>query len=177
MPVTKLDTYLIGLSESKPKDLLKELKDTTVKTLEFMKTQYIQNPEDKEEYKIKHNSILSQGHEFTNKINSLIQLLIIVDESQTNKYKYEECLAYHMGPSKLANLFLEIDINDFTSELKTITECANLKTDTQIDAYKEVVTRKMTLEFADKVNSFNSFINDYILSLIKVIVAIKRTNI
>ncbi len=177
MSVTKLDTYLIGLSESKPKDLLKELKETLQKTLEYMRTQYILNSEDKDEYKVKHNNILSQAHEFANKINSLLHLLIIMDESQTNKYKYEECLAYHMGPNKLANLFLEIDINDFDSELKVITECANLKTDTQIDAYKEVVNRKMTLEFTDKVNSFNSFLNDYILSLIKVIVAIKRTNI
>ena len=113
---------------------------------------------------------------YSNKINSMIHLLMIADKSQTNKYKYEECLLYHMGPSKFANIFLDIHIDDFDTELKTITDCANLKTEAQIEAYKEVVNRKMTLDFVEKVNSFNSFLNDYILSLIKVIVAIKDTN-
>ncbi len=177
MPVIKLDTYLIELSDSKPKDMLKELKDTLVKTLEFMRTQYIVNPTDINEYKTKYSNILSQAHEFANKINSLLHLLLIVDESQTNKYKYEECLGYHMGPNKLANLFLEIGPDEFDSELKTIMDCSNLKTDEQINLYKEISNRKMTMDFSEKVDSFNSFINDYILSLVKVIVATKRTNI
>jgi hypothetical protein len=177
MPVTKLSRYLIELSESKPKDMLKELKDTLSKTLEFMRTQYIVNSTDKDEYKAKYSSILSQAHEFANKINSLLHLLLIVDESQTNKYKYEECILYHMGPNKLANLFLEISPDEFDIELKTIIDCSNLKTEEQISAYKEVSNRKMAMDFSEKVDSFNSFINDYILSLVKVIVSIKRTNI
>ena len=175
MPVTKLDSYLIGLSEGSPKDLLKELKDTLAKTLQYIRTQYIVNSTDKDEYKMKQNNILSEAHEFANKINSLLQLLYIVDESQTNKYKYEECILTQMGPNKLANIFLELNIDSFDSELKAIVDCSNLKTEEQISAYKEVFNRKMTLEFSEKVDSFNSFINDYILSLIKVIVLIKRT--
>ena len=82
-----------------------------------------------------------------------------------------------MGPNKLANLFLEIGPDEFDSELKTIIDCSNLKTDEQINLYKEIANRKMTMDFSEKVDSFNSFINDYILSLVKVIVATKRTNI
>ena len=177
MPVTKLDNYFRGLSVESPNDLLKELKDILPKTFEYMSTQYIENPTDKEEYKMKYDNILSQAHEFANKINSLLQLLHIVDESQTNKFKYEDCMIHHMGPNKLANLFLELNIDSFDSELKAITDCANLKTEEQISAYKEVSNRKMALDFSEKVDSFNSFINDYLLSLAKVIVIIKRTNI
>ena len=54
---------------------------------------------------------------------------------------------------------------EFDSELKAIVDCANLKTEEQISAYKEVFNRKMTLEFSEKVDSFNSFINDYILHI------------
>ncbi len=177
MHVTNLDTYFIKLLDTKPKDLLKEFKDMLQTTLKFMSSQYILNKEDKDEYKAKHFTILSEGYELTNKINSLLHILIIVDESQTNKYKYEECLSYHMSPSKFVNLFLDINPNEFDIELKTIIDTANLKTDAQIDAYKEVVNKKMNYNFIEKVNSFNSFINDYILSLTRVIVAIKKTNI
>lgn len=177
MPVTKLDRYLIGLSEASPNDLLKELKDILRKTVEYMSNQYIVNLTDREEYRIKYDNILSQAHEFANKINSLLHLLLVVDESQTNKYKYEECILIHFGPNKLANLFLDISPDEFDSELKAIVECANLKTEEQISAYKEVLNKKFALDFSEKVDSFNSFINDYILSLIKVIVVIKNTNI
>ena len=177
MPVTKLDNYLRGLLDRSPNDLLKELKDILPKTFEYVSNQYIVNPTDKEEYKMKQNNILSEAHEFANKISSLLHLLYIVDESQTNKYKYDECIIIHVGPNKLANLFLELNIDEFDSELKAIVDCANLKTEEQISAYKEVSNRKMTLDFSEKVDSFNSFINDYLLSLAKVIVIIKRTNI
>ena len=177
MPVIKLNRYLWGLSNGSPNDLLKELKDILPKTFEYMSTQYIENPTDKEEYKIKYENILSRVHEFANKINSLINLLYIGDESQTNKFKYEECILIHMGPNKLANLFLELNIDSFDSELKAIVDCGNLKTEEQISAYKAVLNKKMDLDFSEKVDSFNSFINDYLLSLVKVIVIIKRTNI
>jgi len=128
----------------------------------------------KKKNELKHKILLSEGFRYVKEIDSLLELLIISDESQTNKYKYEQCYSYHMRSAGFANLLLSIENQDFDLELKTIKECAELKNDEQVNEYKEVIRKKLNFGFIDKINSFNSFITDYIICIVKIKTALKN---
>lgn len=168
-----LSLFLIKLQDKKTKELYKILSEYLDEVLVFMTTQYVKNS-DKNEYELKHKNLFTDGYRYVVKINSLLELLIVSDESQTNKYKFEECLTYHMRSAGYATVLLSIDIQDYDLELKSIKECSDLKNEEQINEYKEIIRKKSNYNFLDKINSFNSLINDYILCIVKIKTALKN---
>ena len=100
VPVNKINDFVTNFCDLRPSKQLEELKKNICESLEFFKSCSVVMNDDNEidkldkleNYKNIHENktklILTNGYEYISKIRSMLAILEISDESQTNKYKY-----------------------------------------------------------------------------------------
>ena len=178
MSIPQLNTWILSLNRNE-KELLKDIKDILKSCNEFFVLQYIQDSSNQVEFESKCKIILSQGYDFFFKINSLLEILHIIDESQTNKYRYEESIQFI--PSMLSfmesihDIYIckdDVDIQKYIS-LSMIEK----NTPTLSESFKESSASKKSLLLYEKVNIFNHYINQYLLLIVKITHKLKNTYI
>lgn len=177
MSISNLSDYLSNTNFS-DKYLLEELKLNIKNGLDYFKSMYFEkndNTEDIESFELKLKSVLNKGYEIFFKINSNLEFLHIVDESQTNKFKYEEAQQFSLSLTGFINsiqdLFYnyEIDINKNLD----LAKISNNNSDLQNNYINEVCKQK-ELSILTKINVFNNYINQYILILTKINLIVKK---
>jgi hypothetical protein len=175
--MSNIGEYFIELYKFTPNKLYKELNKLLDETLDFTIKQYIRETgTDKEEYKIKYTILVNEILQYIQKTEAVLELLIISDPSQTNKFSLEECLAYYIRSSSFNNLLVNLNhtIEECDLQQKTIKECSDLKKEEHVNEYVELTEKKLNLILLEKINIFNMFINDYIKSIIKIKTVLKK---
>lgn len=174
MSIPNLSNY-IGTLNCVDKKLLNELKYNIQFGIEYFKSMYIETNTD---FEIKVQSILNKGYEIFFKINTNLEFLHIIDESQTNKYKYEQSIQFTNGLTNFINSIQDLfynhdfDMNKSVDLSKIGENNMHLYTDYQNDFEKQ-----KNVIIKTKINIFNNYINQYILMLTKINLIVKKIEI
>jgi hypothetical protein len=173
--MSNIGKYFIELYKFTPNELYKELNKLLDGSIDFTIKQYI-TEKDKEEYKIKYTIFVNEILQYIQQTEAVLELLIISDPSQTNKFNLEECLTYYIRSSAFNNLLINLNttIEECDLQQKTIKECSDLKKEEHVNEYVELTEKKLNLILLEKINIFNMFINDYIKSIIKIKTVLKK---
>jgi hypothetical protein len=177
--IPNLSTFYRTELSKKPSELVKALNKEVDNSIEFFASQYIENPEDLD---AKYDIFLSQGYLHLNKILSYVEILSVKDQSQSNKFIYEDCYANCIGVTKSVNSFHELKASE-----------KNAKFNRLID-YSKIVSRQhaLNVDLAVKANEYmedilsdirkqnvdiyNNYINQFIMSLVKITVILSQLN-
>lgn len=187
--ISNLSNYLSTLNFS-DKFLMEELKLNIKNGLEYFKSVYFEKNSDLEDFEkledlkdlkdfeLKLKLVLKNGYEIFFKINAILEFLHIIDESQTNKYKYEEANQYCLGLNNFINciqdLFYdyEIDINKNID----LAKIGSNNMDLQNNYFNELYKLK-NISTYKKINVFNNYINQYVFLLTKIHLIVKKISI
>ena len=136
--------------------------------------------EHEHEFESKCRTMITTCSEYFFKIISMLELLHIVGENQTNKFKYEECFGF----TGFMDLFVKTQYNfllePYSQRIQQIQDLSKLgdKTDAEIiSKYKTNVELKQKIICEERVNSLTSMINMYILQLTKISIIVKKINV
>jgi hypothetical protein len=129
-----------------------------------------------EEFELKCTNVLSSGYEYFFKINSMLEILHIIDSSQTNKYKYEESLGFIPNMNTFLNSIHDIYIGKYELDIQKYISQSTIEKNspTLISNYTEAFELKKSMLFIEKTNIFNHLINQYILLFIKISQNLKK---
>jgi len=177
MSIPNLNGYIQKLNCT-DKALLNELRLNIHDGIEYFNSMFVVDIENIEDFESKTKLILNKGYEIFFKINTNLDYLHIIDESQTNKYKYEEAIGISMSLSIFVNSIQDLFYNhsfdiDKNVKLAKITKncpylCENFKND---------VEEQKKLNQKTKINVFNNYINQYIFMLSKINLIIRNIRI
>lgn len=159
-------TFLKSLNKS-PRALLSELKEVITNTIVFLDDRYIS---DISEFKDKIDFTISEGHGFIFKIHSYLQMLLAKDENQSHKFVFEECSATNINMGRFLNSHYELKHKLHAKEIDWLLELSKIKKDSPELA--ELYTQRIDIlreeMYKEHVLIFNSYINDYYLSIMKI---------
>jgi len=163
----------------KPSELVKELNKEIDASIKFFDSQYIENPA---ELDAKYDIFLSQGYMHLNKILSYVEILPFADQSQTNKFIYEDCYANCIGVTKSVNSFHELKASELVAKFNRLVDyskIASIQHDLNIDLtikaneYMEDILADIRKQ---NVDIYNNYINQFIMSLVKITVILSQLN-
>lgn len=191
--ISRIGSYIIEYSDFKPSKQLEELKKIVLYSLDYFRTLYI-NSDDISDYNIieyekiitsRHKSIVTDGYELIVKIQSMLDIIQVTDESQTNKYKYEECSQNLFGSANFLNIFNGIVLDGFKENIEQIIdESKILKLDNNNNEkeimnikIKNLIEKKSNFISNSSMNVFNHYINQIILQLCRIKLIFKNTYI
>ena len=174
MSVPNLSNYIRTLNCS-DKILLNELKSTIQLAIEYFSLMYMENTED---FESKTQSILDKGYEFFFKINTNLEFLHIMDESQTNKYKYEEAIQFMLGLNSFINSIQDLFYN-YSIDMNKNIDLAKINSNNVIlySDYEDNFKMQKNMLTKTKINVFNNYLNQYVLMLSKINLIVKKITI
>lgn len=174
MSIPNLSDYIINLNCT-DKALLAELKSIIQKSIEYFQTAFLTKETLLEP---KCNEILNKGYELLFKINTCLDFLHILDESQTNKYKYEEAMNYSIGLVSFMNSIQELAHGNHDIDIDKalgLSKISNSPMSTDLsELYIKNMEKKRTMADIEKNNILINYINQYILQLFKINLIIKK---
>ena len=188
---SKLDNFIIEFSELKPQKQLEILKLTITNSLDYFKSVYIVVDETNMENNYElfdegYKSIMNIGYEFVTKINSILDILITSDSSQTNKFKYEEAIHILFSSGNYLNIFNDLkegllseNINEYLDRAK-ILEKDKFESEDLIKLQENLVKiyeNKNRFSLNTKINIFNHYLNQLVLQICKIKLIFKNTYI
>lgn len=184
MSVPKLSSYLTRLNFSdKPdkivKTLLADLKQNLKQSIEFFEVNYANATDSYDDslvdFERKCELILSQGYEYFFKINSGLDILHILDLSQTNKYKYEECFAFSFNLSSFINSIHDLYYDKHELNINKALGLAKVNNNEEIkELYVSSTELKRELMLKEKINILNNYINQYVLQIYKISIVVQK---
>lgn len=174
MSVPNTSNY-INKTNYSDKTLLSELKSNIQKSLEFFNSMYVQ---ESHQIDLKIDIVINSGYEFIFKINSNLEFLHILDNSQTNKFKYEEALTCIPALNNFLNCFQDL-INDYNRQIQKSIDLAkiNFQSNDLVEDYINNFQNQQNILTKKRINIFNNYINQYILHLQKVNLIVKNLDI
>ena len=176
MSVPNLSNYIRTLNCS-DKILLNELKSNIQLAIEYFSLMYMENIED---FESKTESILDKGYEFFFKINTNLEFLHIMDESQTNKYKYEEAIQFMLGLNSFINSIQDLFYNysiDMNKNIDLAKISSNSNNVILYSDYEDNFIMQKNILTKTKINVFNNYLNQYVLMLSKINLIVKKITI
>ena len=194
--ISKIDSSVIEYSESNTNQQLQNLKDIVLNSLDYFRTLYI-NLDDNIDNNLnknfmenehiilnKYKLVMTKGYELVIKINSMLEIIQITDTSQTNKYKYEECIHNLSPPANFLNIFngiVEDEYKDLMEEILNESKIHQLEQsrnkDLLIEKINKLIKKKCIFSTNSSINIFNHYINQLVLQLCKIKLILKNTYI
>jgi len=170
-----LTQFTLSLSDKNTKTLFQMLKTELRLTIEYFS--YVINLDiiSKNEFESICIDILTKGYEHFFKIKTLLETLHISDQSQTHKYKYEECFNFAINVTSFINSIHELIVDKNEVDIRKIESMGrfNSSADELVNQYNELTEAKKELIFYQEINVLVSYINQYILSISKINQTIK----
>lgn len=181
----KLDNFIVDFSEKKLKKQLDELKLLIVDSLEYFRKLYINIGENTDDVlEEKHKLVTTEGYIFMLKIHTMLEIIHINDTSQTNKYKYEECIHSLINISNFINMFNGIIDDEFKDQTIQITDKSKIQQmkdgiekNNLIEQINILNNKKNKFNVNCSINIFNHYINELVLQLCKIKLVLKNTHI
>ena len=178
-----LSSFIISLGDKNAKLLLQMLRTEINETIAYFSSNIALNIKNKEELEVICKEIIVKGYDYFFKIKAILEVLHITDQSQTHKYKYEECFSFVININSFIDsihtLFInkyDLDIQKIISIGKINSEITNLSTELS-DKYTCLIESKKELIFYEEINILNSYINQCIFSIFKINQIIKNIEI
>jgi len=184
MSIPRLDDflqYMNTMNEDSVKKAYNDLKQILIEAIDAFTSNYVSD-NDFTTFENSCKNLLSIGYIHLFKINSLLDILIIIDKSQTNKYIYQECLEYKVGPNNFTVIIHDIYVGKYDSEIQqkiALSEIHNnysssseLIEDSKKD-YSDIIQLKKNMILFEKINILNHHINLLILEFVKLNIKIK----
>jgi hypothetical protein len=182
--ISKVDNFILDFSEIKPEKQLEILKSTISSSLDYFKSAYLIAEEtnildNKNLFDEGYKNIIKIGYEYIFKINCALDILCISDESQTNKFKYEEALMILYESSKFLNMFNELNQSIYLENIDQYINVAKiLKNDKSEPENLVQLYRNKDIYFLNiKINIFNHYINQIVLQICKIKLILKNVHI
>lgn len=201
--IVKLNKFIIDISSKKVSAQFDELKKLIDLAITFFNTSYIDTDEHdnsnsndilRAKYFDGYDRMISNGYEHVAKINAILNLLMIADESQTNKFKYEESKNCFINSVEFQNIFNEMGISLFDKQIEKCLDEAKINNnkntannnENTINNNEKIIkvsdinvlhNKRETFELNEKINIFNHYINTIILQLCEVKLILKNTNV
>ena len=174
MSVSNLGDFITSLDTDK-KSLLLLLKNTIAESIVQFKSNYVGLFE-KVDFDRTIQFLISDGYTLYFKTHSLISILMIKDTSQTNKYKYEECIGYMVSASSFLNMIFDLKNPEFETnneEYVNLLKACPDKFDMECD-YRNFIQDRKKMLFNESVNILNNNLNHIILTYTKINLIIKN---
>ena len=175
--IPNLSTFYRTELTAKPSVLVKELNKEVDTSIKFFASQYI---ESKEELDAKYDIFLSEGYAHLNKILSYVEILSVKDDNQSNKFIYEDCYANCIGVTKSVNSFHEMQASERVAKFNRLIDYSKIvstqhKFDLAIKAneYMEDILADIQKQ---NVDIYNNYINQFVMSLVKITVILSKLN-
>ncbi len=189
--ISKLDNFIIEFSELKPHKQLEILKSTIANSLDYFRSIYIVVDETNTNdnlllFNEAYRSVMNIGYEFVAKINSILDILLTSDSSQTNKFKYEEAIHILFSPGNYLNIFNDLKeglsseyINEYLNKLKILEKDKFEQKDfiTLQEGIVKLYEDKNKFSLNTKINIFNHYLNQLVLQISKIKLIFKNTYI
>jgi len=127
-------------------------------------------------------TMVKEGYQFYFKIDAILKTLTYVDSSQTNKFKYEECLEHLISPSNYLNSWsdfktLKNDLDIAKNENLIKLNLNNLNQNFDLigcaEEYSRLIEEKKELLIYERVNIIINNLNQIILNITTVKIIIK----
>ena len=158
--------------DKRPSLLLSEVKAEINTFIQFLETCYVSETDDLRE---KANDIITGGYGHQFKIRAYFETLIIKEDNQSDKIKYEECRDSKTGPSRFINIFGEIKNQIANFEIQQILDKSKIGHNSP-----ELLVELLQLSEKNKkqfiINNtyiYNNIINDIIMMLVNMINILK----
>lgn len=194
VPVDKINEFVINYCNLCPSKQLEELKKNILESLELFRSCTVNINDDKvnkldklENYRNIHENktklVLTNGYEFISKIRAMLSILEISDDSQTNKYKYEECERNIFSISEFLNAFQDLTIVDIKDELNDSINLLKISQDklssetnlSEMTKVKSQLEKKNNMSLINTINIFNHYIGQLVLQMCKINLILKYT--
>lgn len=179
--IPNLSQYILSLNDKNTKTLFQMFKDELKNSTEYFSTKILLNFTDKDDFDNRCQEILINGYEHFFKIKTLLEILHISDQSQTHKYKYEECLNFVVGINGFIDSIHELYIGKHEIEIQKYISIATMNQNnyhTELsNAYIDLVESKKKLMFHEEIDILVNYINQYILQIFKINQIIKNIEI
>lgn len=148
----------------RPSILLSEVKSEINDFISFLELSYIEETDDLRE---KSNDIIAKGYVYQFKIRAYFETLLVKEENQSDKFKYEECRDISTGPTRFINIFCDIKHQIANFEIQQILDKSKICRNTPELLCQLEQHGAKTKEHFIKNNTiiYNNFINETIMML------------
>ena len=173
--IPNLSTFYRTEITKKPSELVKALSKEVTDSIEFFSSHYIDNPSQLSE---KYDIFLSEGYPHLNKILYYVEILSVKDDSQSNKFIYEDCYENCIGVSKSVNSFHELKASNRVAKFIRLVDYSKIvsnRTDLEVKA-NEYMEDVLSDIHKQNVDIYNNYINQFVMSLIKITVILSKLN-
>jgi hypothetical protein len=121
-------------------------------------------------------NIISAGHPFITMINGYLEMIIIKEENQSNKFIIEECIQTSYSSDRFINIFLDLIKLINNNEIKKLCELANIKKKSPdlIDIFNQTIDACQDDFNNEIIIRFNSYLNEYRFIITKIKEILKK---
>ena len=184
--ISKLNQFTMDFIKKKVSTQLEQLKSQIESSIVFFNSSYIiididSNELLEEKFTNGYEHMITNGYANIGKINLMLEILITSDNSQTNKYKYDESLKIIFNPGSFLNVFNELRVFTMT---KNIEKCLNKgkiyknwSDNAMVQEIDNLHKEKDAHTLNEKINIFNHYVNTIILQLCKMKLELQNTQI
>jgi len=181
MSVPELGSFIINLDTKEQLGVI-NLSSQIQTAKEFFKLCYVDSSEENLYCTI--DKLLTDGYSLNFKIFTIVDILHINTDSQTRKYKYEECMGFIISPSTYFNIINDVSVSRYNLELE---QHENLIKNNRVQwsdeynelicGYNNVICEKKKLLIKERISMINNFLNQLMLGLMKIDLIIKNIDI
>jgi len=174
--IPNLSTFYRTELIKKPSELVKALGKEIEDSIEFFASQYI---ESKAELSAKYDIFFSTGYTHLNKILSYVEILSVKDDNQSNKFIYEDCYSNCIGVTKSVNSFHEMQATEHTAKFNRLVDYSKIISKNNVDLavkandYMDAILADVQKQ---NVDIYNNYINQFVMSLVKIKVILSKLN-
>lgn len=188
--IPSINNFPIEYSNKTLDNQLKQLKLFVDKSIDYFKSTFINisnidNDADiLNNFKNKYKIVIDEGYDYLLKIQTMLEIIIINDKSQSNCIKYEECLKNIFNPTNFLNFFNDLFTNVYSNQIDYLINESkiyrNYSTPSGRDdifkfnkKIKFIQDNKEKKELNEKINVFNHYINKLVITNCKIKLIIK----
>lgn len=187
--IPSINNFPIEYSNKTLDEQLKQLKLFVDNSINYFQSTFINisdinnNDDILNNFNNKYKIVIDEGYDYLLKIQTMLEIIIINDISQSNCIKYEECLKNIFNPTNFLNFFNDLFSNVYSNQIDYLINESkiyhNYSTKDIMDILKFIEKiefiqhNKEKNELNEKINVFNHYINKLVITNCKIKLIIK----